>query len=72
MHYPYKIEIYYRYKLYTSTIERINMGFPLIINIEGNIGTGKSTILQKLQDELEIHYKNKVLFLKNLLINGIP
>ena len=40
------------------------MGFPLIINIEGNIGTGKSTILQKLQDELEIHYKNKVLFLK--------
>lgn len=40
------------------------MTFPLIINIEGNIGTGKSTILQKLQDELEIHHKNKVLFLK--------
>jgi deoxyadenosine/deoxycytidine kinase len=40
------------------------MKFPLIINIEGNIGTGKSTILQKLQDELEIHHKNKVLFLK--------
>ena len=36
------------------------MGFPLIINIEGNIGTGKSTILQKLQDELEIHHKDKV------------
>lgn len=40
------------------------MAFPMIINIEGNIGTGKSTILQKLQDELEIHHKNKVLFLK--------
>jgi len=40
------------------------MNVPLIINIEGNIGTGKSTILQKLQDELEIHYKNRVLFLK--------
>lgn len=40
------------------------MDFPLIINIEGNIGTGKSTILQKLQDVLEIHHKEKVLFLK--------
>ena len=40
------------------------MVFPLIINIEGNIGTGKSTILQKLKDVLEIHHKNSVLFLK--------
>ena len=40
------------------------MALPLIINIEGNIGTGKSTILQKLQDELEVHHKGKVLFLK--------
>ena len=37
---------------------------PLIINIEGNIGTGKSTILQKLKEVLEVHHKDKVLFLK--------
>jgi len=40
------------------------MTLPLIINIEGNIGTGKSTILQKLQHELNINHKDSVLFLK--------
>ena len=39
------------------------MSAHVIINIEGNIGTGKSTILSELKKTLEIKYPDDVLFL---------
>lgn len=39
------------------------MSAHVIINIEGNIGTGKSTILSELKKTLEIKYPHDVLFL---------
>lgn len=37
---------------------------PYIISIEGNIGTGKSTILENLEKNINNTYPNKILFLK--------
>lgn len=39
------------------------MTVPIIINIEGNIGTGKSTILSELKKKLEIEHPTDVIFL---------
>jgi thymidylate kinase len=38
------------------------MSKPIIISIEGNIGSGKSTILEKLQDFMKDN--NRIVFLK--------
>ena len=40
---------------------------PLIISIEGNIGSGKSTFVSYLQKTMK-----NVVFLQNLLMSGIP
>ena len=39
------------------------MTVPIIINIEGNIGTGKSTILSELKKKIEIEHPTDVIFL---------